>query len=156
MENRVEKIAKNRGYCVTEDGLFLNPKGDAIGTTNHNNYLATNIRVNKKITKLMSHRLQAFQKYGNNMYEKGIVVRHLNGNSLDNSWTNIAIGTQKQNMLDIPEQVRIKKARHATSFVRKHNKKEIKEYYNKVKSYNKTMAKFNISSKGTLHYVLNK
>lgn len=32
-----------------------------------------------------------------------MVVRHLNGNILDNSIANIEIGTNSDNMMDIPE-----------------------------------------------------
>lgn len=57
--------------------------------------------------------------------------------------------------MDIPKQVRIKKSLHASSFLKKYENDEVKKYYNKTKSYKKTMSKFNISSKGTLHYILN-
>ena len=38
-------------------------------------------------TKNYTHRLQAYQKYNNEIYNKGIVVRHLDGNKLNNSGT---------------------------------------------------------------------
>jgi hypothetical protein len=47
------------------------------------------------------HRLQAFQKYGDLLYEEGTVVRHLNGDPGSNAWDNIAIGTMSDNMFDI-------------------------------------------------------
>ena len=46
------------------------------------------------------HSLLAYQLYGERYFEKGIVARHLNGNSLDNSPTNIILGTQKDNRAD--------------------------------------------------------
>lgn len=95
------------------------------------------------------------QKYGDKLFEKGIETRHKNGIKTDNSWNNILIGNHSQNMMDIPKQIRVKKALHASSFLVKHNKDEIKKYHEKYKSYKKTMDKFNISSKGTLHYILN-
>ena len=48
------------------------------------------------------HRLVAYQKFGNAIFEKGIQVRHLNGDKLDFSFQNIEIGTSKQNQLDKP------------------------------------------------------
>lgn len=102
------------------------------------------------------HRLQAYQKYGDMLYGEGMMVRHLNGDSLDNSWGNIAIGTNSENQMDIPEQIRLFRARYASSFMQKHNHDDIISFYKENKSYKKTMEKFEISSKGTLHYILNK
>ena len=59
-------------------------------------------------------------------------------------------------MMDISAEVRLAKALHATSFSRKHDKEPIRAYYAEHKSYRKTMEEFNISSKGTLHFILNK
>lgn len=56
-----------------------------------------------------AHRFAAYQKFGNALFEKGIEVRHLNGNKLDFSFENIEIGTSKQNQLDKP----IEKRKHA-------------------------------------------
>ena len=91
------------------------------------------------------------------IYKKGIVVRHLNGNKIDNSHNNISIGTQSQNMLDRPVEERKKHAMKATKAMMKYkNVNEIIKYHEKNgKSYKKTMKKFNISSTGTLHYILN-
>lgn len=154
MEEKIEQIASKRGYVVTEDGKLLNPSSVEIGY-NYSGYITTSIRVGGKRKDLKAHRLQAYQKYGEALYEEGVVTRHLNSNSEDNSWENILIGTQSDNMMDIPEQIRVKKALHATSFVRKHNKKEIQKFHNINKSYKKTMDEFGITSKGTLHYILN-
>jgi len=150
-----EVLAYKRGYRVTEDGILINPDGKNIGHIN-NGYLITSIRINKVSKNLKAHRLQAFQKYGNDLYMKGIMTRHKNGDSLDNSWDNILIGNNSDNQMDIPKQVRIKRSLHATSFIRKYNKDEIKKFHSIDRSYKKTMNKFNISSKGTLYYVLNK
>jgi hypothetical protein len=155
MKEKIEIIASKRGYIVTEEGLFLNPKGKEIGSIDINGYLKTSIRVDKKSRKLLAHRLQAYQKYSGALYLEGVVSRHKNGNSLDNSWENILIGTQSDNMMDIPEQIRVRKAKHATSFIRKYNKEEVRAFHKKENSYFKTMEHFNISSKGTLHYILN-
>jgi hypothetical protein len=48
-------------------------------------------------------------------YEEGTVVRHLNGDPGSNAWDNIAIGTMSDNMFDIPKQIRIRRAEHASS-----------------------------------------
>ena len=153
---KIEEIVTKRGYIVTEEGILLNPKGCKTGYFHKDGYVKTSLRINKKVVGLYAHRLQAFQKYGKKLFIEGVVVRHLNGNSLDNSWINIAIGTHSDNMMDIPEQIRIKKAKHASSFLKKYNNDEIIEFYNTCKSYKKTMDKFNIPSKGTLNYIVKK
>ena len=154
MENKLEKIAFERGVYVTEKGEMYGLRGFLVGFICNTGYLCTSIKINKKSKQIFSHRLQAFQKYGNEMYNKGIMVRHKDGDLLNNSWQNILIGTNSQNQLDIPKQVRIKRALKATSSVRKYNKEEVKKFHSIDNSYLKTMKEFNISSKGTLHFVL--
>ncbi len=104
-----EEYFFRKGYKVTANGKLLNPRGLVVGT--HSNkkglmYEYVSVLYERKIGKLFTHRLQAFQKYGAKLYEEGCVVRHLNGNSLDNSIDNIAIGTKIDNALDIPKEKR--------------------------------------------------
>ena len=157
---KIEKILFNKGYRITQSGIILNPKGIEIkGVINNNGYIAINTRVGieSKQKSCGVHRLQAYQKYENEMYKEGIEVRHLNGIKTDNSWDNILIGTHSENMMDIPEHIRIAKAVYASSFNKKHDKEAIIKWYKENgKSYKKTMHEFNISSKGTLHFILNK
>lgn len=106
---RKEEYFSKKGYTVTEDGHLMSPQNKIVGT--HPNkkgrrYEYVSVLYKGKIDKLFAHRLQAFQKYGEEMYKEGIVVRHLNGNSLDNSFNNIAIGTNVDNALDIPKEKR--------------------------------------------------
>jgi len=153
MENKIEFIANKKGYTISKEGVLYNPKGKQIGYYNVG-YLRACIKINKKQCNFYAHRLQAFQKYGASLYKEGIVVRHLNNNSKDNSWDNIAIGTSFDNMADMPKQVRIDKAIHASSFIKKYDYLPIKNFYAKEKSYIKTMKEFNISSRGTLFHIL--
>lgn len=150
-----EKIAVERGYFVSEEGFAYNKKGEKVGFTHQNGYCFIKIRINKVLKQVAIHRIQAFQKYGNLLYQDGIEVRHLDGNSENNSHENIVIGTHQENIMDIPEQVRIKRALHASSFLRKYDKEKVTEFFEECKSYKKTMEKFSISSKGTLHFILN-
>jgi len=148
-------FAYEKGYRITNDGKCINPKGIELKGYSNSGYLGFGIRFHNKSIRVYFHRLQAYQKFGDKIFEEGIVVRHLNSISSDNSWDNIGIGTHSDNMYDIPEEIRLKKALHAASFLKKYNYQEIKEYHNKVKSYKKVMEKFNISSKGTLNAILN-
>lgn len=144
-----------KGYRIDFNGRPINPRGVYLKGCDAGGYIKLSIK-KAKYKYCFVHRLQAFQKYGMALYGDGMEVRHLNGNSLDNSYDNILIGTHSQNMQDIPAHIRLHKAMHATSFIRKYNKEEVRKYHkNNNNSYKITMAKFNISSKGTLHYVLN-
>jgi len=153
--NRNEVIAYNLGYRVKENGHLIGLKGKPIGCVS-NGYYKIKIRHNDGWINCLTHRLQAYQKYGKDIYKTGIVCRHLNGNSLDNSRDNIVIGTQSDNMMDMSPEVRKAKGRYASSFAQIHDHDNIILFYKQKKSYKKTMEKFNISSKGTLHYILNK
>ena len=154
----IEKIASDRGYIVTVEGDALNRKGLKVGRLSSKKlYLEIGIKVANKVHNCSVHRLQAYQKYGDSLYMDGMVVRHLNDIKTDNSWANIVIGTQKDNMQDIPEQVRIQRARNASSSLIKHDSESIKKFFAaNSNSYRATMEHFNISSKGTLHYIVNK
>lgn len=155
----IDKIVDTykKGYRIDNAGIAINPKGLAVkGVIDSNGYKAIKTRVKGKVVEVQHHRLQSYQKYGDAMFKDGIVVRHLNGIKTDNSWDNIGIGTGKENAMDIPKHIRIARSLYAASFNKKHNAETIKKWhYENGSSYKKTMDLFNISSKGTLHYILN-
>lgn len=147
-------LSNKKGYKIDYDGNIINNKENLLnGFIDNRNYKAFSIKENKKVFNVLVHRLQAYQKYGDKMFEKGIVVRHLNGNSLDNSYDNIVIGTQSDNMMDIPKEIRIKKSSNANKI---HNHNFIIEDRNKGMTYNELMTKYNISSRSTISYIVNK
>jgi len=144
--NKIQ-ISYERGYRVTKDGCLLNPKGKKIGSISTRGYEGTGIWIDKKQQKLYTHRLQAYQKYGNKLYEDGIVVRHLNGNPLDNSFNNIAIGTYRDNTMDIPKEIRIKSTYAAAKTSIKYPKKfvlKLREEYKEIKNYAELGRKYNM------------
>ena len=112
-------------------------------------YYVFSVRCDGKSYPVAVHRLQAFQKFGTRMFESGMVVRHLDGNPLNNSVENIEIGTNSDNMMDIPKEVRITKASHPT-----HVHLMIIEDRKKGYSYSELMGKYNISSKGTISFII--
>ena len=156
MEINKIKYAFERGFDIDKSGQAYGIKGTPVNGVNDNGYIYIGIRINNKTKKVAAHRLQAFKKFGDKMFEKGILVRHLDGNPSNNSWDNIEIGTNSDNMMDMSSEVRLAKSLHATSFARKYDKEIVKAYYNENKSYKQTMEHFNITSKGTLHFILNK
>ena len=79
-----------------------------------------------------------------------MVIRHLDGNSLNNKEENIEIETSSDNMFDIPEKVRIKKSALANRIYSNELIKQIRKDKELGLSYKDLMKKYNIKSKGTL------
>lgn len=158
--NEALLYAHNTGYIVDKSGdIFLNGKklkGRIKTISGHSPYREFAIKFNNTVQYLKVHRLQALQKYGNEIFKAGIVVRHLNNNSLDNSYDNIVIGTVQDNAMDIPESTRRANAQHAASFITKYNHQEVYDFYMKTKSYKETMKHFDIASKSTVHNIVKK
>lgn len=159
-----EKLAYDKGYRVI-DGVVYS-FNDNIRKLNINNrgYLRFTVMDgsrtdNTRVTMNVEvHRLVAYQKYKKEMHKKGIEVRHFDGDSKNNLEDNILIGTHQQNMLDIPKDVRLKKSINAASHKRIFSDidmKNIRDLRKNKATYKEIMEKYNISSKGTLHYILN-
>jgi len=68
------------------------------------------------------HQLQAAIKFGFEEFSKAECVRHLDGNSLNNSWENIAIGSIKDNHFDMTPAQRVKRSDNA-AITRRENQK---------------------------------
>ena len=156
MKKEIE--AYKKGYRITENGIAIGLSENELKCTlgKDGYYYFSFRRKDSSLSKIYIHRLQAFQKYGMILFNEGIEVRHKDGISIDNQFSNILIGTHSENMMDVPEQIRMSKALHATSFVRKYNKDKVRMYHKENgSSYKKTMAHFGITSKGSLHYALN-
>lgn len=154
---RFEQKAYEKGYRITEEGDVVGLKKEKVGFTHGNGYRRFKMRdENGENINVAAHRLQAYQKFGEGIYQEGMVVRHLDGNPDNNHVDNIAIGTMRENIMDRPAAERLAHAIHASSFVKKHDHEAIYKYYKECESYKKTMEHFAISSKGTLHHILKK
>ena len=149
-------LAVEKGYTIDKDGNVSYKGKYRRLTLDDKGYYKFTVNAGEGYRMcVMVHRLQAYYKFGDDIFKPGIVVRHLNGISTDNTYDNIEIGTHSDNMMDKPKDVRLKQAIYASSFATKHNNvQEIKDFYNDCKSYKKTMERFDIKSKGTLHNIL--
>jgi len=156
---KIQKIAK-LGYTVDSEGIVYKPnkkiQKTRMGTQG---YLIFSIRLGKHATNEKVHRLQAFMLYGDKMLEEGIVVRHLDGNQLNNKAENIAIGSKSDNYFDIPETKRKDMLNHliqkASDKNRKYDYESIKKDRQQGMTYLQIMNKYNISSKGTVNHIVN-
>ena len=144
-----EQFAFKKGYRITEKGEILNPQGVTLsGSMDMHKYNRFKIDLGgRNFINIRTHRLQAYQKYGDKIYEKGIEVRHLDGNPSNNHIDNIAIGSHSDNMMDKAKEVRVRVAQQANL---KYDRDEVRAFHAEGNSYKKIMEKFGISSKGTV------
>lgn len=102
-EERV-RSAHQRGYRVMADGAVENPSGRRLKLTHQESirlrYFKFNIKTPEGSKPVTVHKLQAFQKFGDSVFAPGVVVRHLDGDSLNNQLENIGIGTITDNAMD--------------------------------------------------------
>jgi hypothetical protein len=151
--HRLEAELHAKGYRVLPCGAARNPRGREIGRhINGNGY--REISTTRGSRKVLVHRLQAFQLFGERVYAPGIVVRHLDGNPLNNSTGNLALGTDLENTMDRLPDDRRSHAKKASAAAAKFNHADVLEFYASCKSYAKTMERFGIASKGTLHFII--
>lgn len=156
--------AYNIGYRVTERGV-VHIKGDILkqfqshGT---NGYLRFHMKSEhlpkRRRYAIMTHRLGGYQKFGEKIFEKDQEVRHLDGNMLNNKLENLGIGTHSENMRDRSKKDLKEHAIKAASKLRTRSDDEVKNIrddYGRGLGYKALMEKYNISSKATLHYILN-
>lgn len=158
MNSRYEILAKEKGYFVDKQGNAYSPQGNKVGTRGKDSYLYFGIRVSKtKVIKVYIHRLQAYQKFGDLIFNDNIEVRHLNGNSFDNSFKNLAIGTPSENAMDKPESKRKKTSLVASNKLKVYSDElvlEIQRMREAGMTYAELIRKYNIKSKSSLNYIL--
>lgn len=153
--------AQRLGYTVDREGVVYKPNGDEqkLRASGNTPYLMFSLRHEGKVLNIPVHRLQAYLLYGELLFEKGVVVRHLDGNPTNNKISNIAIGSSSENSMDRPRELRLataKKANKASTIVtRKYNYEAIKKDRADGMNYQKLMKKFGITSKGTVSYIVN-
>ena len=160
MFNRNEKYAHEKGYRMDKDGTFYSPKGNVVRGYLNNGYRKYKLRVPGDYNKCLHFKLSRFQaycKFGDKIYEKGFVVRHLNGVRDDDSWDNIEIGTQSENIMDCPKEDRVSRAVNAS----RSNVKYSRETILKIRadrelgmSYRQLQKKHNVPNGSSMNYIL--
>jgi hypothetical protein len=114
-----------RGWDVDPEGRMTNPKREVRKGSLTGGYLKVGVKIPElgiSSYAVKIHKFQAYRKFGDTIFQEGVVVRHLNGDPQDNSSDNIVLGTQSQNMMDRDEQDRVK------------HSKERRRYSQEVKS----------------------
>lgn len=148
--------AYEKGYRVI-DGIVYYKGRKRKAISRNNGYDAFSLRMyDKKSYTVPIHRMVAYQKYGNKIFDIKIEIRHLNSDCLNNYEHNIGIGSKSENNQDKSPEVRMRASLIGTSFVKKHNHEEIIKMKNNGLTYEQIMEKLNIKSKGTISFIINK
>ena len=152
---------------AVKKGMFVDRKGHLYGIRgarrilhhNRDGYarVRTWVPLINQYTNIMVHQLQAYQKFGDKLFKKGIQVRHLNGDRADNRWENIDIGTAYDNAMDRSKEARKKHALNAASYQRKLTDDQVRELRRLRKEgapYKRLTKMFDIS-KGNVSDIVN-
>ena len=75
--SRNEEFAFKKGYKVTKEGVMYGLNGQVITNTDTSGYIRVGTKSKGKYITIYAHRLQAYQKFRNKIYESNILVRHL-------------------------------------------------------------------------------
>lgn len=144
---------------MSGDGGVISPSGRSrkLDLDKHG-YPRFSVKFNSSPTGLPVHRLAAYQKFGEAMFEDGIQVRHLDGDPANNKLENIAVGTQSENMLDRPREVRIAHGRlsgRARSRLSDQDVIDIRQKFSKGAPLSQIMREYGIA-KSTASYIKNR
>lgn len=156
--------AYNIGYRI-KNNVIYNPNGKIVngylkkcGNNKNILYHHFTVTINGVSNSIKVQKLVAYQKFGEKLLQSGLIIRHLDGNSLNNLDENIELGTYKDNSLDRnPEDIK----RHITNTVIKHRtftNKEIEEIREKRESgisRKEIMKEYGIKSNGSYHLIIN-
>lgn len=157
--NKIVIYCFNKGYKVLETGILVSPQGYIRKLNERKRYATITVQFEGRDSILYVHKLQAYQKFGETIFGKNMVVRHKNGNSLDNSYDNILLGTASDNQLDIPEERRRSRSIYAAQFMRIWSDVQLKEIFNDRYTnnftYSNLVVKYKIA-KSTLSFLFNK
>ena len=163
MLNKV-KLAYDLGYriingnAISKKGKCLKPMLTSTG------YRSFSIRLpvatgQRKTCRIAYHRLVAYQKYGDNMFAPSVIVRHHDGDCLNNLDDNILIGTPSDNMMDQTLQVRRAKSIKASTVNRVLTDEEVtrlkEDRFVHGLTYSQLATKYCIGHKGHAHYIAN-
>lgn len=146
----------DKGFKI-EKGKVFSQYGREICLNNREGYLGFSHRMRDgKTRRVEVHRLVAYKKFGSRIFKKELEVRHLDGDCQNNFDDNIDLGTPSDNAMDKLPEVRMNAALIATSYCKIHLHDEVIKRRNEGATYSEIMNEFDISSKGTVSFIINK
>lgn len=106
--------AVDRGYHVSDNGVLFGVKGKlSVKLFGEQRYPTFSTNWDGYVYGIPVHLFAAYFFFGSVAFEKGIVVRHLDSNTLNFSIDNLKLGTHSENQLDKPKSVRVNAAKIA-------------------------------------------
>ncbi len=142
-------VAAQKGYWVTDDGVLIGMKGKplVIATRGDQRYPTFSVAGVKDVSNkygvfgIPVHKYAAFCFYGPDSLDVEC-VRHLNGNVLDVSRSNIVLGTHSENNMDKTKEIRSRAAKiaRAAQGTRPINAKFSDEEVRFIRSSNKSQT----------------
>lgn len=153
-KNKHILIAYQKGYRVINGRVIYRMRERKL-QINKGGYYNFSVKSDNKNVIIMVHRLAAYQKYGETIFNSEITVRHLDNNSKNNNNCNIGLGTLSENMQDKTLETRQRVSKAMVKAISKHNHIEIINYHSLNRSYAETTRKFNICN-GLLSFILTK
>jgi hypothetical protein len=130
LSTRALQAALSSGVHSTPSGEIIGVRGNKLSLVKApNGYYRFGFFFEGRKISLCAHKLVALQLYGVKAIGPGVVVRHLNGIPTDNSFSNITIGTYKDNSQDIPPEIRKRSSEIASSRVKRFKKEDISRIF---------------------------
>jgi len=161
--NRALIAAIEKGYHATEDRVVIGSSGKKLKLqTAPSGRKCFGVWYESAVVMICVHRLIAYQKFGDALFQEGMEVRHLDNNYLNNAPKNIALGTHQDNVCDEPsgfrsyESVDRKQIAREASPLNWSDVKEIRKLYSSGEYTQRQLAEqFGVSRK-TISNVVNR
>lgn len=103
-KQKIELVIQ-RGY-YTKDGILYKNNKEVKGCIDPLGYHKFGTSHNGKMFIIRTHRLVGYQKYGDVIFNKNIILRNLDNNKSNFKESNISIGNHKDNYHDTPISLR--------------------------------------------------
>ncbi len=152
----LEELFFKLGYDILPDGDVIDKRGDILNLYKIDGVYKFTPIINRRKYMFVVHRLQAFKKFGTALFKEDIVVIHDDLNNFNNKFENIKLGTRSDRMMRRPEAERLAHSLLAASHNKLFDDNAVYAEYLETNSYKKTMTKFGIVSKSTLHGIIKK
>lgn len=156
------ETAKQKGYSFDSTGQLLGLRGLPLKLSKDSHGyprfgVTIKLKGKKHVYGVLVHRYKAYLLFGKRLFEKGIEVRHLNGNITDFSDSNITIGTASDNYHDVAASKRYENARRGARKLRKFTFEEVEEIRDRIEKVGLTNLSKELGvAKSTLSYIKNR
>lgn len=111
------KLAYRKGYRIQKDGTLVNAADrklqGSVKDSKGTRYRHFHVKFEGVSFPIAFHKLQAYQSFGDSIFDEKVHIRHLDGNSLNNARANISLGSKSENEQDKDPVIRSQVARNA-------------------------------------------